>query len=236
MKNLHLCSDLATIYVKTPSGRTRRMTANIEEISTSTATLQLERPVASGTELRLQCSRCESKCNRRARVEDCQLREGIGYDCAIVFEEGCAWDPGQCRPQHLFDPSQMVPAAKPASTAGQGCPHQGVCPREVIARLVAPEVPLAERARAVAREVAVLCGELDDATAGSCFSGMFHAGPGCRLFDEFLKAYRAKRRRLVEAAPAKLSPEKRVRRLVRLLDSIPAEALGEVSCSAHNKA
>jgi hypothetical protein len=82
--------------------------------------------------------------------------------------------------------------------------------------------------------VAALCGELDEAAAGSCFSSLLHADPGCRLFDEFLKAYRAKRRSLGSSAAANGEPAKRVRKLACLLDGIPKEALGPASCSAAN--
>jgi hypothetical protein len=98
-----LCSDLVDLEWKDKSSHTRRIVANLEDISLSGACLQLDRPVPLNTPVRITYPRGELN----GVVRYCVFRE-IGYFLGVEFREGCRWSQRQFRPQHLLDPRKLV--------------------------------------------------------------------------------------------------------------------------------
>jgi hypothetical protein len=94
-----LCADLVDLQWRDPTGRRRRGVANLEDISFSGACLQVERPVPTGTTLRMSYSNGALT----GIVKYCVLGE-IGYFLGIEFEPGNRWSQVHFRPQHLVDP------------------------------------------------------------------------------------------------------------------------------------
>lgn len=98
-----LCADLVDVRWKDPTGRTRRMVANLEDISLSGACLQLDRPIPLNTPLRITYPNGELP----GQVKYCVFRE-IGYFIGVEFDPGCRWSQRDYRPQHLLDPRRLV--------------------------------------------------------------------------------------------------------------------------------
>jgi len=98
-----LCADLVDVQWKDQNGRTRRGVANLEDISLSGACLQVDRPLALGTELHITYPNGELS----GKVKYCVFRE-IGYFLGIEFEPGSRWSQREYRPQHLLDPRRLV--------------------------------------------------------------------------------------------------------------------------------
>src|SRR6266496_425294 len=98
-----LCADLVDLFWKDPSGRTRRMVANLEDISLSGACIQLDKPIPLGTQVRITYPKGELF----GIVKYCVFRE-IGYFVGVEFDSNCRWSMRQYRPQHLLDPRRLV--------------------------------------------------------------------------------------------------------------------------------
>ncbi|MGD1092071.1 MAG: PilZ domain-containing protein [Bryobacteraceae bacterium] len=98
-----LCADLVDVKWKDQTGRTRRGVANLEDISLSGACLQVDRPVALGTNFQISYPSGELV----GKVKYCVFRE-IGYFLGIEFEDGSRWSQRHYRPQHLLDPRRLV--------------------------------------------------------------------------------------------------------------------------------
>lgn len=98
-----LCSDLIDVQWKDKSGRQRKATANLEDISHSGVCLQLDIPIPPETELRISHRKAEFL----GRVRYCLYRD-IGYFLGVQFAPGCRWSPRQYRPAHLLDLRRLV--------------------------------------------------------------------------------------------------------------------------------
>ncbi len=98
-----LCADLVDVQWKDPTGRTRRVLANLEDISLSGACVQLETPVPIQTIIKITYP----KGVLLGIVRYCVFRE-IGYYLGIEFEEGSRWSLRQFKPQHMLDPRRLV--------------------------------------------------------------------------------------------------------------------------------
>src|SRR5271156_6968451 len=98
-----LCADLVDVQWKDQTGRRRRGVANLEDISLSGACLQVDRPVALGTNFQISYPSGELV----GKVKYCVFRE-IGYFLGIEFEPGSRWSLRHFRPQHLLDPRRLV--------------------------------------------------------------------------------------------------------------------------------
>lgn len=101
-----LCAELVNIAWKETSGRGRRATAILENISASGACLQLERPLAVDTEVALRLP----KTQLRGRVRYCVYRD-IGYFIGLQFAEGSRWNRRLFQPQHLLDLQRLLARA-----------------------------------------------------------------------------------------------------------------------------
>jgi hypothetical protein len=106
-----LCADLVPVEWKDRNGRSRRATANLEDISISGACLQLDYAIPVNTIIRITYS----KGILEGTIRYCVYRE-IGYYLGIQFEQGNKWAQRKFKPQHLFDPRRLT--AKARSQAG----------------------------------------------------------------------------------------------------------------------
>jgi hypothetical protein len=98
-----LCADLVDLHWKDPSGKTRRIVANLEDISLSGACVQTEKPIPLGTRVRMTYPKGELL----GSVRYCVYRE-IGYYLGIEFDPDSQWTQRQYRPQHMLDPRRLV--------------------------------------------------------------------------------------------------------------------------------
>src|ERR1051325_521262 len=98
-----LCADLVDIHWKDQAGRSRHNVANLEDISLSGACLQVEKPVALGTPMRISYPNGELT----GKVKYCVFRE-IGYFLGVEFEQGQRWSQRHYRPQHMLDPRRLI--------------------------------------------------------------------------------------------------------------------------------
>jgi len=224
-ENRYFCSNLVTVRLAEGEGTEHVLTGNLEEISTSGARLNVEEPVEYGQELRVVCAEDVEAWEFRGRVAKSDFDAQTGYHLSVDFDEGVEWAPGIYRPKHMMRADMLASDDEPEVN----CCERGVCPKEVIARVLEPELPMSDRVRAVGREVAALCGDLTENDAASCFGSLFGAGPGCRLFGEFRMAYAEQRRK----GPGTKHKDLRshVEKLVRLAGGLPAEALESESCA-----
>ncbi|MGH9660095.1 MAG: PilZ domain-containing protein [Bryobacteraceae bacterium] len=93
-----LCAELVDVRWRDKAGRTHKVTAILEDISTSGACVQLETPIPVDTIMRIDHSRGHLEGN----VRYCVYRE-IGYFIGLQFRGGTKWSRGEYRPQHLLD-------------------------------------------------------------------------------------------------------------------------------------
>ncbi|MBS1874067.1 MAG: PilZ domain-containing protein [Acidobacteria bacterium] len=98
-----LCADLVDLHWKDQSGKSRRVVANLEDISASGACVQLDKPLALGAKVRLT----HPKGELTGVIRYCVFRE-IGYFLGVEFDADCRWSMNDYRPQHLLDPRRMV--------------------------------------------------------------------------------------------------------------------------------
>ena len=102
-----LCADMVEVTWTDTRGSNRNATALLEDISTSGACLQLEKPVPIGAEVRWQ----SPKRDFTGRVRYCVYRE-IGYFVGVEFQQTSKWSKKSYRPQHLLDLKRLVAKAK----------------------------------------------------------------------------------------------------------------------------
>jgi hypothetical protein len=98
-----MCADMVDVRWNERSGKLRRGTALLEDISSSGACLQLEAPIPLGTEIRWMSPRKEF----RGYVRYCVYRE-IGYFIGVEFEPDSRWSKNAFMPQHMLDPQTLV--------------------------------------------------------------------------------------------------------------------------------
>ena len=72
-----------------------------------------------------------------------------------------------------------------------GCSEQTHCAGRRMDPFVARQLPLDERVRRVAEEVAQICTAMDETALGDCFVELFGLPRDCRMFERFCAAYRA---------------------------------------------
>ena len=225
----YLCSNLVSVHLPVHSGGEREVVGNLEEIYPSGAYLNMEEPIDSGLPLRMVCSDLHATCEFKAVVGGCHHDPTTGYYIEVEFSPGFQWSPEVYMPKHLIQASSLLAGQSENPALHRNCCDRGVCPTEVIARILQPESPLTLRVRAVAREVATLCGELTHNEAATCFGSLFGTGPECRLFAEFLEAYAEERRRGPRSRRKSLRAQ--VEGLVQLAGTVSPEVLTSNSCA-----
>ncbi len=85
------------------TGKKRKATGLLEDISRSGACLQTEEPVPLGVEIGWECPKQEFF----GRVQYCVYRE-IGYFIGVEFDSSSQWTKKAYKPQHLLDLQQLV--------------------------------------------------------------------------------------------------------------------------------
>ena len=98
-----LCADLVEVRWKDKSGRTKKAVANLEDISSAGACLQLESSVPLHAAVRISYAKGELT----GTVRYCVYRE-IGYFLGVQFEDGNRWSQRNFKPMHLFDPRRLM--------------------------------------------------------------------------------------------------------------------------------
>lgn len=98
-----MCADLVDVRWKDKAGRSREVTAILEDISLSGACLQFDAAVPLKTNVMISYPKGELQ----GRVRYCVFRE-IGYFVGIEFAPDCRWSRAQFRPQHLLDLRQLL--------------------------------------------------------------------------------------------------------------------------------
>lgn len=98
-----LCADLVDVRWKDKTGKGRRVIANLEDISSSGACLQLDEQVAPGTEVHVSYPRGEFV----GVVRYCMFRE-IGYFVGLEFAPDSKWSKDDYKPMHLLDPRTLM--------------------------------------------------------------------------------------------------------------------------------
>jgi hypothetical protein len=102
-----LCADMVEVCWKDFSGKKRRATGLLEDISASGACLQLESSVPFGVEICWESPKQEFT----GHVQYCVYRE-IGYFVGVEFNSTSKWSKKTYRPQHLLDLQRLMEKAK----------------------------------------------------------------------------------------------------------------------------
>jgi hypothetical protein len=98
-----LCADLVDIRWKDKTGRGRKATALLEDISASGACVQLEGPIPQNTVVKI----CHPKGELEGTVRYCVYRE-IGYFVGLQFVEDSKWSRKQYQPEHMLDMPRLL--------------------------------------------------------------------------------------------------------------------------------
>ena len=98
-----LCADIVEVTWKERSGRNRRTTGVLEDISTSGACLQLEAALPVGAEIEWRSPKREFK----GVVRYCVYRD-IGYFVGVELDSASKWSKKTYRPQHLLDLKKLI--------------------------------------------------------------------------------------------------------------------------------
>jgi hypothetical protein len=98
-----MCADLVEVRWKAPGGRTRRTVANLEDISSSGACLQVDIEIPGQSLIQINYAKGEFV----GTVRYCHFRE-IGYFVGVEFQPGCKWSQRRFKPMHMLDPRSLV--------------------------------------------------------------------------------------------------------------------------------
>ena len=98
-----LCADLVDIRWKDKSGRGRKATAVLEDISASGACVQIDGPIPQNTVVRIRLP----KGQLQGTVRYCIYRD-IGYFIGLHFEGDSKWSRKQFQPQHMLDMPRLL--------------------------------------------------------------------------------------------------------------------------------
>ena len=97
-----LCADLVDVRWK-EKGRTQYLVANLEDISTSGAGLQVDSAIPLNVLLEI----LHPRLFLQGIVRYCIFRE-IGYFVGVEFEVGNRWSQRDFLPQHMLDPRRLI--------------------------------------------------------------------------------------------------------------------------------
>jgi hypothetical protein len=98
-----LCADLVRVRWKDKTGRGRKATAVLEDISASGACVQLEGPIPPNTLVKVH----HRKGQLQGQVRYCVYRE-IGYFVGLQFVADSKWSRKQYEPQHMLDMPRLL--------------------------------------------------------------------------------------------------------------------------------
>src|SRR2546428_1788319 len=98
-----LCAELVDVRWKDESGRGRKTTAILEDISASGACVQLESPVPLNTKLSI----VHPKGRLQGDVRYCVFRD-IGYFIGLQFDPNHRWSRKDFEPAHMLDLARLL--------------------------------------------------------------------------------------------------------------------------------
>jgi hypothetical protein len=98
-----LCADLVEVEWRDSRGILQRQTANLEDISTNGACIQLEQPVDVGATLRI----IHPRKTLVGEVRYCVYRD-IGYFLGVELDPSTKWSPKMFKPMHMLDPRRLM--------------------------------------------------------------------------------------------------------------------------------
>jgi len=98
-----LCADLVDIRWKDKTGRGRKATAILEDISTSRACVQIEGPIPENTTVKI----CLPKGQLQGTVKYCVYRE-IRYFVGLQFAADTKWSQKAFKPDHMLDMPRLL--------------------------------------------------------------------------------------------------------------------------------
>ena len=105
MSQSFLCSELVTIHTTDQDGRYRCLTANLEEISPSSAVMNSETPFSEGVRVRV----AHPKGYLTGRIEETWSDE-LGNYARVKLDSGSPWRKEVWEPGSLFNPQWLVGA------------------------------------------------------------------------------------------------------------------------------
>jgi hypothetical protein len=97
-----LCADLITVEWRDRNGIVQSVVANLEDISTSGACLQMEEDIPPQTVVQI----LHEKGNFEGKVRYSVFRD-IGYFVGIEFDPANRWDARRFKPMHMLDPRRL---------------------------------------------------------------------------------------------------------------------------------
>ncbi len=98
-----LCADLIELIWDDATGQERRRIANLEDISRSGMSLQLEVPIHVGTSIRVRSGEQEF-----VGIVRYALYRDHAYFLGIELNQNSQWSARMFVPQHLLDPREAV--------------------------------------------------------------------------------------------------------------------------------
>ncbi len=110
-----LCADLVKVEWRDKAGKAHTAVANLEDISSSGACLQLEEEVP----LQVMVKMTHENGTYEGQVRYCLFKD-IGYFLGVEFEAGQRWSARDFKPMHLLDPRRLAGLAEEKAT-DQGC-------------------------------------------------------------------------------------------------------------------
>ena len=108
-----LCADLVDVQWRDQAGRRRREAANLEDISTTGACIQMEQGIPAETQVRIVYP--DGKFD--GVVKYCTYKD-IGYFIGIEFGADSRWHREIFLPQHLLDPRTLLAKTEKNIAAG----------------------------------------------------------------------------------------------------------------------
>ena len=114
-----LCADLVDIRWRDKTGRGRKLTALLEDISASGACVQTESPIPLNTVIKI----VHPKGHLLGQVRYCNYRD-IGYFVGLQFVQDSKWSKKQFEPQHMLDMTRLL--SKSLKYAGRRLPKSMV--------------------------------------------------------------------------------------------------------------
>ena len=103
-----MCADLVDIEWTDDKGRPQHTVANLEDISSLGACLQVEHEIPLRSVIRMTVMKNEFV----GEVRYCVFRE-FGYFLGVQFEPGVKWSSRAFKPLHLFDPRRLLDVRSP---------------------------------------------------------------------------------------------------------------------------
>lgn len=98
-----MCADLIDVEWRDAEGRIHQTVANLEDISSMGACIQVDTEVPLRTTVQLRTGKSELT----GEVRYCVFRE-FGYFLGVQFPPGVKWNTRAFKPMHLFDPRELL--------------------------------------------------------------------------------------------------------------------------------